>query len=1133
MNESRIIKSIKFHAIKHLLEGEYWQVDKLFAYAAAIIYPFVDRVKYDNQSGTIKHLVNILTKYFRNSTSKTLDVLSFDGLASFFMAELCPIVTYALKKECLYESITLISSISAEGFISWRGKTEVYNSIIKTYEKDAYLHEYGSESYKNTNADYDSTGHDKLIPDERAFYTPKVKIERKSTPTLIKETEAEKVLNIFWRDRIYGEHYKESMPYVWKLQISYPLYCELKKMLQVAFKVLKHSKLINYHSEKIFVYVAEWFKWEYQPGCQNNAFTDLGVKNISGKVWESLNKWQNFRYCGESNEIHLYSIYALGGFPLQAIFKSDRIDSLFECLLHEDDVDILTESLLKVIPGLSDAFRQSLADSEDGSWSRYIQSMIDQPEMLYADGDKCNNEYVIHFYERLENGRRGAIEKVIKHNWIFYTATDSEEITGDIVLNIGKDNSNGCISAEIVKSEVDQLFIGIECQNEIVNYRKYSKTSDSKRFIGWGTTSNRIRGYIEDLSQTIYLCKYNTNLLQSSKGEIITDGFKLGNKYIEVYATDDGSGWTTLREFKKNKKAVLFPSDVYDIVDNISTIQHKVIGEADWSLCEFSEVIQLIDKETGKIHKLYQEGEVSVRITPRKDIIKYSDTSRSLIKCYINGREEYFPLMMGIPTGKSIKIYPSKSREDNFALKFKDSNVKAEYTQNRQRCTLSENDTFGIISLDLCVKSNGVVYNYKNKYYFIPANCIRRDVTNNKIIFDGLAGRKVCKVQSDDEEIFLKTNYFEDNDSIYQIDDTIKFRIYDTETDYIEVDIYRPLLYKELSLNGNVYDDTINSEQKISLPYILRDDFNLRIFDKDGVNYPSHFRDMRWFPLGRPQNAIQQCDEFSIYLYANKQIKGEKIGVLDIKSKGVDQYRFYYWKVDNETEPSFIETSYDKEKQHLVIPTECLTNGGLIFQSLNGCTPRHYVTPIYSNNNWILLTNPSYSDSLIHKCYKIAVAHKVPFTQFYPLHRAITSLTTLRALYYNVMADKNFSNTEGFAELHRFANEFCFEWILLPQVFWRRADKQQVVKLLQHSSFIQNSIDKQLLGRFVKIYLNTKLQDGVQVRKQSIARIFRYMRGLKNDPQIIPASIGNVEAIKCLYESNEWINDLLAVFENK
>ena len=205
----------------------------------------------------------------------------------------------------------------------------------------------------------------------------------------------------------------------------------------------------------------------------------------------------------------------------------------------------------------------------------------------------------------------------------------------------------------------------------------------------------------------------------------------------------------------------------------------------------------------------------------------------------------------------------------------------------------------------------------------------------------------------------------------------------------------------------------------------------------------------------------------------------------------------------------------------------------LIFQSLNNCIPRHYVTPIYANNNWVLLTNPPYPDSLIYKCYKIAVAHKVPFTQFYPLHRAVTSLTSLRVLYDNVMADKNFSKTEGYAELHRFANEFCFEWILLPQGFWRRANKQHAVKLLQQSSFIQNSTYKQLLRRFVEIYLNQNLKDGIQVRKQNIAKTFRYMRGMKKDPQMIPASIENVETIKRLYESNEWINDLLVVFENK
>ncbi len=1182
MDGSKIIKHIHYHIVKKYNEGHVWCIDEIISLTLATIFPYPHKsIDHKNTPcGNIEDVCNVLNGYLGRSKKlrQEIETYSYESLKQYFNDKLVTNLSWNTKIHVVNQ-LNIASSIENNGFISIRYPQTGCDAVLKIYKDFEVLESsgYGNVEYmpvlqvdklgENDSVSVEDAPVNKISTPDNVILQQVVttslseslnakKIESTNTPNTLKTLEKtpsiekgnnkidlspavvlnpeEEKLNLLWEKIGYDE---AKMPYVWKLQIPYRLYCDLKEALQSTFKVVKQSTLLNNHCEKIFVYVAEWFKWEYQPGCQSNAFSDLGVKNISGKVWESLNKWQNFRYSGETNDIHLYSIYALGGFPLLAILKSDRIDNLFECLLHEDDIDVLTESLLKVIPGLSDAFRQSLADGELGSWSKYIQALCDRPELLYADCDKDANEYVMHFYERLENGRRESIGKVIKPQWIFYTSSDSDNITGDIVVKIGKDRGNGCIAAEIVKSEKDQLYIGIECQNEIINFRKYSKTSDCKRFVGWGTISNRIRGYIEDLSQTISLCKYDTNLLQPSKGEIITT-FDLGHKYIEVYATDDGSGWTTLREFKKNTKAVLFPSEAYDIVGNTSNLQNKIIGNVSWSICEILEVVQLIDKETGKVYNLYQEGEVSVRLVPRTEIIKYHDPSKALIKCFIDGKDEYLPLMMGIPTGKAIKIYPNKSREDNFALKFKDSNVIAEYTQNRRRCTLTENDTFGVISLDLCVKSNGVVYNYKNKYFFIPANCIRRDVTNNKIIFDGLAGRKVCKVQYDDEEIFLETNYYEDNGSTYQIDDTIKFRIYDTETDYIEVDIYRPILYRELSLNGNVikrYNDIINNEQKISLPYILREDFNLRIFDKDGVNYPSHFRNMRWFPLGRPQNAIQQCDEFSIYLYANRQIKNEETGVLDIGSKGVEQYRFYYWKVDNETQPCFIETSYDKEKQRLIIPTECLTNGGLIFQSLNNCTPRHYVTPIYADNNWILLTNPPYSDPLIYKCYKIAVAHKVPFTQFYPLHRAVTSLTTLRALYDNVMADKNFSKTEGFAELHRFANEFCFEWILLPQGFWRKADKQQVVKLLQHSSFIQNSTDKQLLRRFVEIYLNTKLQDGVQVRKQNIARTFRYMRGMKDvkkDPQMIPASIENVEAIKCLYESNEWINDLLVVLEN-
>lgn len=1140
MNESRIIKSIKFHAIKHLLDGEYWQVDKLFSYVAAIVYPFIDQVKYDNQSGSIKQFVKVLSKFLRTSKSKNLDVLSFDGLVSFFISEFCPTVTDSLKKECLSESISLIAAIGADGFISWRGKTEVYNSIVNTYENDAYLHGYGDETYNTPIAEDEKSDIEELLSNQvmEVVNVPKIKKARQCMSNGVKETEEEKVLNKLWREKIFGEHYKECMPYVWKLQIPYRLYCELKEALQSVFKVAKQSMLLNNHCEKIFVYVAEWFKWEYQPGSQNNAFTDLD-KNITRaqvtsackKIWDNLSKWQNFRYSGESNDIHLYSIYALGGLPLLSIQKSYKIDSLFDTILsNSDDLDAVIESLDKVISGNSDAFRQSLTKKQ-GSWKQFIQALCDCPDSLYTDEDKHENELVKHFYERLENGRRASVEKAINHFWIFYTSPDCEEITGDIIVEVGRNKkdskSNGCVAAEVLNSNEDQLYIGIECQNEIINYRKYSRTHDGKKYVGWGTPSNRMRGYIEDLSQPINVCKYNISQLQAGKGEKVKS-FELGNKYIELYATEDGSGWTTLRECQGNAKAVFFPSGIYDIVGDISNLQNKVIGEDIWSLCEFSEGITLKNKQTGKEYNLYQEGKISVKITPKTDVIKYYDSSRSLIKCFINGQEQYLPLLMGVPSGRCIVFHD----EDKANIRFRD--IEAEYIQNHSRNQLLKmSPKPGLITLDI------KQHNFKRKYIYLPKDAIKRNLESETIIFDNLA--EVIKIEyvspNGDIEL-LSSNVYKDVNLeqlnlVDTIEDVIQFRFYMTEHDFIELDVYRPINCRELSLANRVIkrynDNDIDNKERIKLPYILRDKFGLKVFDKFGVKNISSFRDFQWFI---PASTIQVCDEFDMYMYIDRQVKNEPIGVLDIGPRGWDQYKFYYWSVDMNEPPQQVTTSYDYEKKHLIVSTELIQNKkGLIFQSLEGCAPRHYVKAICGVTG---RTNSKELVELAYKCYKMAILHNVTFTLFDPLKMVVENIEDLRDFYKLAVADKSCSKAEIYKNLHKLANEFGFEWFLLPHRFWRRTsiDKEQAMKFLQSSNFIRTSIDKQLVGRFLTIYLNQNLKEGVQVRKQSIAKTFRYMRGLKKDPQMIPASKENVEAIKCLYESNEWINDLLVVFEN-
>ena len=332
-------------------------------------------------------------------------------------------------------------------------------------------------------------------------------------------------------------------------------------------------------------------------------------------------------------------------------------------------------------------------------------------------------------------------------------------------------------------------------------------------------------------------------------------------------------------------------------------------------------------------------------------------------------------------------------------------------------------------------------------------------------------------------------------------------------------------------MNGRVikrYNDTKQRDEIIALPYVLRNKFDLRIFDEKGVSYLTQFRDMRWFLLCRPQQTIQRSDKFDIYLYANRHIEDKK-GVLGIGARGIEQYKFYYWSVKDNEKPYVIKTSYDGEKQHLIVPTECLKHGGLIFQSLNGCTPRHYVMPLYANENWTRLVDVNYSPGLVYQCFKIAVEHRVPFTQFYPLHYAVKHSDNLYDLYKKVVADRSYSKTDKYVSLHRFANEFGFEWILMPKRFWQR-QYDQAIELIENSCFINTSTEKQLLRRAVSYLFSHKLPEPPRGRgNEGVKEILRYMNGNK---QMLPITDENISSIEKLYRSKEWISKLLSIFEN-
>ena len=425
MNESRIIKSIKFHAIKHLLDGEYWHIDRLFAYAAAIIYPFISQVEFDDQSGSIKQLVKVLTKFLRTQKSNNLDILSFEGMVSFFVDKLCPNATYATKKECLSESITLISLISEDGYISWKGKTEVYNSVVKTYEKYAYLYEYGRESYNVISiaenkhypiGDEIVCGKEvwpKIVESEPKYthnnYAITQNVEKNSHN--LKNEICELYDNLVKKRG--GEDVVKEFEYIWQWLISQSEYNNISDTLTHCRSINGKEQQVLLESRKciwvIVAYIAERYKreWNGNDG-EDNAIHQIGLEITAKAIAEAYfkNRYNRIFKHNDNYAEWLESLRMEGGLPVNYIVDKKKLDFTKD----------IYDNPQKAIEALEDKREQNqtrgYSYNQRHSIYKYIQALIAKRD-VYSKEDAELSPFK-DFQKILEEGREDARKRASK-----------------------------------------------------------------------------------------------------------------------------------------------------------------------------------------------------------------------------------------------------------------------------------------------------------------------------------------------------------------------------------------------------------------------------------------------------------------------------------------------------------------------------------------------------------------------------------------------------------------------------------------------------------------------------------------------------------------------------------------------
>lgn len=827
MNESRIIKSIKYHAIGHLLDGEYWHIDKLFAYAAAIIYPFISQVEFNDQSGSIKQLVKVLTKFLRTQKFNNLDILSFEGMVSFFVDKLCPNVTYATKKECLSESITLISSISEDGYISWTGKTEVYNSIVKTYEKDAYLYEYGRESYNvigiAENEHY-PIGDEILCGKE--VWSKIVESEPKYTHNNYAITQnveknshnlKNEICNLY--DKLVtargGETAVKEFVYIWQWLISESEYKGISETLQHCSSLNSKEKQALFKNSKciwiIVAYIAERYKREWNGNNQDydNPFKELGLAKDNNQATQCAKKVAKSFWGENSPKIFVHesgkaewleSLRMEGGLPIKYIVDKDQLDFTKD----------IYDNPIKAIEALEDKTQNKIQNKtrkysyqQKHSIYEYIQALIAKRD-VYSKEDVELSPFK-DFQKILEEGREDARKRASKFEveYAVWRWRYSDEFVIHQQVNL-KSAKAYLEDQEIISFERIRKVWRITEPTYVFWLRIGDKDYEFyKRSSGYRSATGRIDFTLPDLDlSNLESSKVTiTYIPQGADGQkeaneskwkdISNDIVKESKNYI-LFSSKDGNKWYQGRFGSKGAILVLNKSVKVEPIGYVDEVQ--LDGGMRW--IEFDSLIKI----NGKTESI---GHLEIR--PREEalhpIVKYVQN----IKLQRNNNIENIWIL------KSLAI-----KEENFEKITDDGKTssinKIEYCDRAKE---------GLIRLKF---DNKVV-----KAFVLPDDArISRDVGNERIIISNFNNVNIKGIEGfhGNEKTYQKELKYKDIDNLTNTTYQICINIDDSQK--IVMDVVYP--WKR---QVRVFRENITNEKVIPRKFASK--YKLLNFGNDGV----------------------------------------------------------------------------------------------------------------------------------------------------------------------------------------------------------------------------------------------------------------------------------------------------------
>ena len=818
-----------------------------------------------------------------------------------------------------------------------------------------------------------------------------------------------------------------ARPYVWELKLSQADYDALHSAILQS--VASHGGSISHLLTKeyaihIIVYLAEWYKRCYESGSGDNKAIDPDSEQLKA-LWNASGiDIENYVYRTEGgNHLWQYSIYVLGGLAVKHELgkTDDRFLKGLCWILNNDNYTL--ENLAD--EGRAIAFRSSI-DNKHSLY--YFLSEIVNGDCPYHESDVANpNLEVGLLLKRIKEANNEVLKKKFRFEWLISHQPNGAYMSRKLRLWLNPEKTGKGLHQYLRydrmlmwkfenPTQLERLFISVKFidKDSVVTDCNFEKP-----LITYVNTGDIATGFVS-LGVSEYCTCKNIPTAHFTKVEIWAKD-NLGNEHriqvqecsewMQLWRVDSWSDWWSSRQSAQNETAVAFSqacklmlNNPSDSLESLPLRDRKYGYSENFHWYNIYDNATIVDQLCNKITLYNRIGYDQIYTKLYHDIIQYE--AGSCVKHIAESDDEDFEA-----TEEFIPIIFSK--DDIFAMHFETkSDVKNAQPSAETEiecikingCVWDEEHSpaFGVVDMKVFVKGKGFPFRAYYAPSFSQSTPIVRDFENSAIKYANWNGSEVLQMSVADEVAIGDK----------PLTPTRAIAI-GSEADYVELNIIRPTLIREVCRNGKVVK--VFDNQDVVVPYRFKDEIVVNCFTEDGYqSYKCSGLSSIYALLDEGANAHLDAFNHNVR-YAAQQMDHNAPACLKV-AFGESRYegkteKFYKWNYYSDTELE--ECGYDSE----------VVVNSVIFHSRTNANSSVCIAP--KRGGFRAAGYRSNRVSIV-KCFDVAMHHNLYFFELLPFSKVKNHKTEL----YDLLIAKrggmlSAADKKG---LRRLAEECKFDW---------------------------------------------------------------------------------------------------------